>query len=249
MLINKGSSARVWDAGASEYDLLRTNDPVYAACTREAVRAVSVGRPAAGTVLDAGCGTGLATLALLKWFRGVVALDYSFDSLRILRGKTESGRLSLVKADVCRLPFADGTFDAVLCANTLQHLRPGEPQHQAAAELKRVAKDGAVIVATVHHYSRAKRRLGWIKEGKPGQAGIDYIFRFSRAELLELFPGARISAVGSNLLSRIPLFSDLLQALLARGLGQCVARAGQGHMLLARLRKRCVCGTTRSAPG
>ena len=89
-------------------------------------------------------------------------------------------------------------------------------------------------MVSVHHYNRWKRGQGWIKEGKPGQAGIDYIYRLEQTELAALFPGARIAAAGfaGRIKSRVwPLFSGI------------AARLGLGHMLIATTR------TNRPATG
>lgn len=235
-----GSSPGIWDEAASSYDEHRSGDPVYLLCVRAVVRASFRGK-AGGTVLDTGCGTGLTTLSLFEHFHDVVAVDFSLGSLERLRTKPGAKAVRLVQADIRRLPFPDESFDAVVCANTLQHLRPGRPQQQAVEELLRVARVNAPVVVSVHHYSRAKRRRGWIKEGKPGQPGIDYIFRFSRSELKALLPGARISGIGFgrwfDRLARVPVAGRMLQAFVARASGPCAAKLGYGHMLLAIRRK------------
>src|SRR5262249_52308167 len=157
------------------------------------------------------CGTGLTTSPLLPHFQMIVALDYSIESLRGLRAKYHNSRLHCLKADLRALPFPSNAFDAVLCANALQHLAPGWPQSRAPAELIRIARPGASIVVTVHHYSREKQKLGWIKEGEPGQAGIDYIYRFTRADLEALFPDSSVIALGFGRLGGVPRISRHLQ--------------------------------------
>src|SRR5262249_25930628 len=67
-----GSSHRVRDEAAPEYDRHRRGDPVYSSCIDVATRAISKRR--GGIVLDAGCGTGLTTLPLLPYFKTIVAL-------------------------------------------------------------------------------------------------------------------------------------------------------------------------------
>jgi len=234
MASRDGSTSDVWDVAAPSYDVQRSHDPVYVSCTALAV--ASTGRHG-GTVLDAGCGTGLTTIPLLRRHDRVIALDYSFEALWRLAWKRGGRNVLRVRADMHNLPFRDGTFDAVLCANTLQHMRPGRSQAEVARELVRVARRKARVVVTVHHYSRDKQRLGWIKEGKPGQAGIDYIFRFTRADLAAIFPRARISAMGFRNAARIPRIAPPIQRVLARVIGRLAARRGSGHMLLARFRK------------
>lgn len=224
-----GSAADVWDAQASVYDASRRSDPVYASCTREVVRAVPFG---ARRCLDAGCGSGLSSAKLAERCGLVVAVDYSFDSLAVLKRKAMPNVL-LVQADLRALPFREGAFDACVSANTLQHLDPRGGQSAAIGELRRVTNAGGTISVSVHHYSRGKQKAGWIKEGRPGQRGIDYIFRFSLDDLRSALPDARIRAVGFYGLLRLPWLGGRLQAVAARGAGRLAALLGWGHMLIA----------------
>ncbi len=229
-----GSSASVWDRLAETYDAQRAHDPVYRSCVRRVARSVRAGTRLA---LDAGCGTGWATAELKKRCETVVALDYSMQSLRTLVSKSIPGVLA-VQADVRQLPFRDSVFDASVCANTLQHLEPSHAQPCAVEELRRVTRDDGVVALSVHHYSTDKRRNGWVKEGKPGQPGIDYIFRFTRDELAALAPGARVRGIGFYGLSRWPGFGTRAQDAAARVLGGLAARRGYGHMLLGVFRNQ-----------
>jgi SAM-dependent methyltransferase len=89
-------------------------------------------------VLDAGCGNG-RPLALLQRRCTVVAIDLSPGMI-----VTASHPLSAA-ADVQALPFADGCFDAAVAFMMLYHVPHRE---RAAAELRRVMRDGGVFVAT-----------------------------------------------------------------------------------------------------
>lgn len=214
---SSGSTPEVWEAAADSYDQKRALDPVYHSCV---ARVVADLQPQ-GRVLDAGCGTGLQT-ARIDPRCEIHAVDYSQRSLDLLRRRLPN--VATRTADLRDLPFEDGSFDAVLCANTLQHLTP-EGQRLAARELLRVLRPGGRYAVSVHHYSVEKQRAGWIKEGKPGQAGVDYIFRFSLAELQALFPGCRVRAVG--------FYGWPLQHVVSGVAGHLLARLGRGHMLIA----------------
>jgi len=174
--MHASSRPEVWDALAREYDALRVRDPVYRACLEQAVEVLHP----AGTVLDAGCGTGLSTQLLLACDE-VKALDFSAASLRTLQAKLGArDNLDTVCGDLRELPFPDATFDRVLCANALSCLSP-TAQARAAAELLRVLKPHGRYAVSAHHYSRAKQRRRWIKEGRPGGSGAWTTCSASRA--------------------------------------------------------------------
>lgn len=214
---SSGSTPDVWEATADSYDQERRLDPVYQACLARVVRDLQP----RGRVLDAGCGTGMQT-ALIDPGCEIHAVDYSQRSLDILRRRLPN--VATQTADIRALPFQDGHFDAVFCANTLQHLTP-DGQRLAARELLRVLRPGGRYAVSVHHYSIEKQRAGWIKEGKPGQADVDYIYRFSRGELQSLFQGCRVRAVG--------FYGWPMQHVLTGAAGRLLARLGRGHMLIA----------------
>ena len=98
-------------------------------------------------VLDAGCGTGLATLALHDAgydCRNIAALDLSFKSLNVARDEFKDNRVSanVMQGDVLKMPFVDDTFDVALSCGVLEYtpLAPG------LAEAARVLKKDALLI-------------------------------------------------------------------------------------------------------
>ena len=73
------------------------------------------GRP---RILDVGCGTG-AVLAHLRHRASTVGVDRSLQALAYCRRR---GLAALACADGDRLPFAPGSFDAVLLLDALEHV-------------------------------------------------------------------------------------------------------------------------------
>jgi SAM-dependent methyltransferase len=98
-------------------------------------------------VLDLGCGTGF-TLTRLPPSVRAVGVDRAQAALA-LSARRNSGA-ALVCADAARLPFASGSFDAVLALDVLEHL---SDDASAAAELHRVLVPGGVAVITVPAYA------------------------------------------------------------------------------------------------
>lgn len=89
----------------------------------------------ATTVLDAGCGEGFGMRAVLGESTRAVGLDYSAAAARLARAQNTAALFA--SGDVTRLPFADNTFDLVLCMEVLEHLVSPEI---GLAELCRVSQ-------------------------------------------------------------------------------------------------------------
>jgi len=95
-------------------------------------------------VLDVACGNGNAALAAARRFADVTGLDYVPSLLEGARARAAADGLliELREGDAEALPFADGTFDAVLSTFGVM-FAPDQPQ--AARELQRVCRRGGRI--------------------------------------------------------------------------------------------------------
>ena len=102
----------------------------------------------ASAILDAGCGTG-GNLAHLDGSGARVGLDAAPEALAGCRSR---GLARLVRGDASQLPFADGSFDAVLSLSVIYHQWVGEPT-RALRELHRVLRPGGVLLVDVPAYS------------------------------------------------------------------------------------------------
>ena len=102
-------------------------------------------------VLDAGSGTGIVTLGFQSAGfrpRKTVALDLSFNSLKVARDEfekdkqTDAENIAPVQGNILSLPFADETFDLVLSCGVLEYV----PLDEGLREMARVLKTGAKLV-------------------------------------------------------------------------------------------------------
>lgn len=91
------------------------------------------------TILDAGCGEGF----VLDRLRGGFGVDISAPALAYARQRLDD---PVNQANLYNLPFADNSFDLVVCLEVLEHLP--EPGH-GLAELLRVAR-WFVLVSVPH---------------------------------------------------------------------------------------------------
>jgi SAM-dependent methyltransferase len=176
------SEARQWDEQADRYDSCRRTDPSYMVAVKAAANALA---PMRGElILEAGCGTGQVLKSYLRPGIRVIGLDLSLESLRYLRAKALPAPFALVRGEIASLPFPSEVFDRVLCANTLQQVPSANERQQAVAELSRVARPGALVVVTVHHYSLFRRWAGLPKEGPSGSHSgpVQFIHRFAPEE-------------------------------------------------------------------
>lgn len=98
-------------------------------------------------VLDVGTGEGVVPFLAKKPGRKIVAVDISRANIKAAKARQEKGnwrpKTEFLLADAENLPFADNSFDTVICLHVLEHL----PNFQKGLrELRRVAK-GRMIIA------------------------------------------------------------------------------------------------------
>jgi ubiquinone/menaquinone biosynthesis C-methylase UbiE len=105
-------------------------------------------------ILDAGCGEGRHSFALSRTPCKVFALDRDHTSLRkaqyVLREMQKKGEANhatlVLQGDNLILPFRDGTFHRIICAEVLEHI---PDDRGAVLELVRVLRPGGELAVTV----------------------------------------------------------------------------------------------------
>ncbi|HQX54840.1 MAG TPA: class I SAM-dependent methyltransferase [Pyrinomonadaceae bacterium] len=101
-------------------------------------------------VLDAGCGTGIVSLAFQDAAfdpKRAIALDLSFKSLKVAREQFLKRRkhakiTDIVQGNILSLPFVDQSFDLILMCGVLEYT----PLDAGLREAARVLKKGAPLV-------------------------------------------------------------------------------------------------------
>ena len=96
------------------------------------------------SLLDAGCGTGLALQLAAERGARVSGLDASAALLDVARGRLPDADLRV--GDIEELPYDDATFDVVTAFNSMQYA--SDPK-TAVAELARVARPGGRVAIEV----------------------------------------------------------------------------------------------------
>ena len=99
-------------------------------------------------VLEAGCGAGRFTEVLLQKGARLVSADLS-DAVEVNQENFPQDENHLViQADINDMPFADETFDVVVCLGVIQHTPDSE---RTIDDLYKLVKKGGTLV--IDHYS------------------------------------------------------------------------------------------------
>jgi ubiquinone/menaquinone biosynthesis C-methylase UbiE len=147
------SSYEDYGRASKNYD--RTRRPVGAEVI---AGCMAVGRTPLSemNVLDAGCGTGNYSVAVIPYVRRIEAVDVNPAMIRVASGKLSGEDVSFHEAPIDELPFDDATFDGVMVNQVLHHLPESgdgfSAHRRAVEEMSRVLKPGGVL--TVNTCSR-----------------------------------------------------------------------------------------------
>ena len=139
----------IYDRFTNLYDLMfRFNG--YGRSVERYLRENPVPLPAGARVLDAGCGTGLLTLAFLRVHErpaDITSIDLSMRSLQTARRAVQKlpkgprRRVAFAQSNALTLPFADESFDFVMTSGVLEYLPLGD----GLRELARVLAPGGLL--------------------------------------------------------------------------------------------------------
>lgn len=154
-------SAEFYDSLAHAYDRLYPDWDEAITEQGRVLHSLLTERLGAGPhrVLDAATGIGTQLLGLAALGHAVVGSDLSRVATR--RARAECARRHtesrLAVADLRSLPFADASFDAVLCVdNAVAHLMTSAEVTRGLRELGRVTRPGGVVLVSTRDYERAR---------------------------------------------------------------------------------------------
>jgi SAM-dependent methyltransferase len=148
-------------------------------------------------VLDLGCGFGRHAYEAGRRGADVVALDAGLDECEgvasVFTAMVEAGEIdpdiasiAAVQGDGYRLPFADATFDRVICSEVLEHLHRDDV---AMGELARVLRPGGTMAVTVPRFG--PELVNWALSDEYHAVKGGHIRIYRRRQLL-----ARLRACG-----------------------------------------------------
>ncbi|MFE9818984.1 class I SAM-dependent methyltransferase [Streptomyces sp. NBC_00236] len=172
-----------YDDLAAGYDLIYTDWEASIARQAAALAALIGGTVGSGNgsvaydVLDCACGIGTQALGLAALGYRVTGSDLSpVAATRAGREAASRGlTLPVTAADMTKLPFRDGSFDVVVCAdNSLPHLLTPQAVLAALGEMRRVLRPGGVLLLSTRPYDRLRRERPastppQVREGEGGR--------------------------------------------------------------------------------
>lgn len=138
------------------------------------------------TVLDLGCGVCMNSIKLASRVKKVIGLDADSYSLNVAKKEAnfkKTKNVEFINADANKkLPFADKTFDKVLCFDVLEHL---EKRNKVILEIKRILKPNGNLLLVTDNPTTSWKKLQK-SVGLFYYADLDHKYEYSKAEILKL---------------------------------------------------------------
>ena len=104
-------------------------------------------------ILDMGCGEGVFVRELKSLGFDIHGLDFNFESEFVDKG------------NILGTPYADGSFDIVLCLDVIEHLNP-EDHPKAFREINRVLRPGGRFICSLPNLAHLASRISFLFLGK-----------------------------------------------------------------------------------
>ena len=145
----------LWGARARDY--AEVQEPTFLPLYESVLARPEVAK--AGSILDVGCGAGLAAQVFSKAIGRVAGVDATAPFIEIARRRVPGGEFRVVEMEA--LPYEDGSFDVVTGFNAFQYA--ASPVN-ALREARRVVKaDGIIIIIAVWGLPETCEAAGHLK--------------------------------------------------------------------------------------
>jgi SAM-dependent methyltransferase len=191
-----GPDRSFFDLWSRFYDIPLVQRAAYWPIHDAVVGALAVRPPR--RLLDLGCGTGQLADRLQRELRGARVTGCDFSAGMLAQARPRNRRVRWVRGDAQRLPFADGSFDAVTTTEAF-HWFPN--RRRALAECFRVlSPNGRLLIAVASPPLSAFARLATAGSRLVGQP-----FRWpTAAEMRALIEGAGFRVEAQHRVFRLP---------------------------------------------
>jgi SAM-dependent methyltransferase len=111
-------------------------------------------------VLDIGCGTGYGSAELAHAAASVTGLDLAPEAVVLARNSYAASNLQYIAASATSIPFADASFDLIVCFEVIEHIHDWRLLLTEARRL--LAPGGQFIVSTPNklYYAESRAEIG-----------------------------------------------------------------------------------------
>lgn len=155
-------------------------------------------------VLDLGCSSGYLAAVLVK--RGASVVGVELDPAAADEARKVCEEVLVGDVESMSLPFADGTFDLVLCGDLIEHLR--RPEHVLERVRPLLRTDGRIVLTTPNVANWANRLSLLAGRWRYTDRGIldrTHVHLLTRKTLIELIEGAGYRVVELDYTVPVPL--------------------------------------------
>lgn len=173
------SEVRARDKEAHSYDR-RLSERYY----KELLPTLSLlGSTSGKHVIEYGCGTGRFTIPVSKEAESIVAIDFSKESLLVLKNKIEDDAVvGLVLGDVVRCSFKERVFDVAFATQVIEHIIEKTHRRTFYAHIAHSLKKDGIFFGTAYHHDVRRRLAGKAQTGAH-KGGIPYHY-FTKEEFI-----------------------------------------------------------------
>jgi ubiquinone/menaquinone biosynthesis C-methylase UbiE len=161
----------------------------------------------AARAADIACGTGRGLGVLQTVATTVVGVDGTLAMLRVAREKLGPAA-RVTQANAARLPFADGTFDLVICLNFLHLFGTVGEKKAFVSEMGRIVKPGGILIAEFDNALQGLL-LGGLRKHFGRDIGYDWPWQILRCFDGGIFTSPELEGANLPFVWRIPLVRHL----------------------------------------